>query len=215
MEWNMPAVKGSRRYDSTRRARQAAETRDAVIAAARRRFLSAGYAGTTIAAVARDADVSVETVYKTFGGKAGLVRAIWERALAGRGPVPAPVRSDAMSAAEPDAVTMLREWGRLTAEVGAEVAPVLLLIRAAAATDPAMTELLTEADDQRLKRMRHNAQRLLATGGVRPGLSLAQATDILWTFSSTEMYELLVVRRGWSAPRYGRLIGESLVAALT
>ena len=74
-----------RNYDSSRRRRQAQHTYDALLAAGRQRFLADGYAATTIAAVAAEVGVSVETVYKKFGSKSGLVAAIWERGLAGRG----------------------------------------------------------------------------------------------------------------------------------
>ncbi|HEX3337142.1 MAG TPA: TetR family transcriptional regulator [Jatrophihabitans sp.] len=204
----------TRRYDSTRRKQQAELTRNAVLAAARRRFLADGYAATTVAAVAGDAGVSIETVYKSFGGKPGLVRAIWERALSGRGDVPAPVRSDAMSATETDAEQMLRNWARLNAEVTFEVVPILLLVRAASDSDEAMAALLAESEQQRLIRMRHNARRLLKTGGVRRGLGLAQVTDILWMFSASELYEVLVLRRNWTRARYAAFIADAMAAAL-
>ena len=177
----MTSVKSRRRYDSTGRQQQARRTHDAVLDTARRRFLDDGYAATTVAAIAGDADVSVETVYKTFGGKSGLVRAIYERGLAGRGPVPAPNRSDAMQDRERDPREIIRNWGTLTTEVAPRVAPVLLLIRSAAATDPEMADLLAESDTQRLRRMRHNARTLADRGHLRPGVTLAAATDVLWT----------------------------------
>jgi len=213
MEWNMAEV-NTRQYDSTGRRERAKRTRDAVLDAAERRFLGAGYSATTIAAVARDADVSVETIYKGFGGKAGLVRAIWERGLAGRGPVPAYERSDAMRAAEQEPAVILRKWGVLTTEVAPTVAPILLLVRAAAATDPEMAALLAETDAQRLRRMRRNARELVRRRCLRAGVTLARATDVLWTYSSPELYELLVLRRQWSLPRYGRFVGDSLISAL-
>jgi hypothetical protein len=37
---------------------------------------------------------------------------------------------------------------------------------------------------------------------------------VLWTYSSPELYELLVIRRGWSVERYGRFIADSMIAAL-
>jgi hypothetical protein len=49
----------------------------AVLDAAQRLVLSDGFAPTTIAAIAERARVSVDTVYKAFGGKRGLVGAIW------------------------------------------------------------------------------------------------------------------------------------------
>ena len=207
-------VKAPRPYDSSRRREQAERTRDAILESARQRFLVDGYAGATVAAIARDAAVSVETIYKAYGGKPGLVRALWQRGLGGRGPIPAPVRSDEMSATQRDPAEIIRHWGRLSAEVAPEVAPILLLVRAAAATDPAMAELLEETDRQRWDRMRHNALRLAAAGGIRDGISLDDATDILWTVSSTEMYDLLVLRRKWPVDRYARFVSDTITSAL-
>lgn len=210
----MAEVKTRRHYDASRRREQAARTRDAILQIARDQFVEHGYGGTTVAGIATAAGISVETVYKAFGGKAGLVRALWQRGLAGHGTVPAPVRSDALSATETDPVAVLHGWGQLTTEVAPQVAPIMLLIRAAAATDPEMAALLAEADDQRRTRMRHNARRLQRRGWLRPGVTLAQATDILWTYSSTELYDLLVSKSGWPIKRYGKFVGDALVAAL-
>jgi AcrR family transcriptional regulator len=210
----MPEVKTTRRYDASRRREQATRTREAILDVARRQFLEHGYAATTVSRIAAEAGTSVETVYKAFGGKPGIVRALWERGLAGRGPVPAPVRSDALSASESDPVGVLRGWGQLTTEVAPEGAPVMLLIRAAATADPDMAALLAEAEAQRRTRMRHNARRLQRRGWLRPGITLAQATDILWTYSSTEIYELLVIKSGWPIERYGAFVGDAMIAAL-
>ncbi|GAA1970036.1 TetR/AcrR family transcriptional regulator [Nocardioides panacihumi] len=201
-----------RSYDSSRRQEQARRNRDAVLNAAERRFLADGYGVTTITAIASEAGVSAETVYKRFGGKAGLVTAIWERGLAGRGPVPAPQRSDEMQAREEDPRQIIRNWGQLTAEVAPRVAPILLLVRAAAATDPEMARLLADADRQRLRRMRHNAEAL--TDHLRTGMSPGEAAEIMWTYSSPDLYDLLVVRRRWTLPRYSRFISEAMINAL-
>jgi AcrR family transcriptional regulator len=214
MERNIVEVKAKRRYDASRRRAQAAETRSAVLDVARRQFLEQGYATTTMAAVADEAGTSVETVYKAFGSKSGLVRALWERGLTGRDAVPAPQRSDVLSSTETDPERVLRGWGAFTTELAPEGAPIMLLVRGAAATDPDMAALLAEAEDQRRTRMRHNARRLQRRGWLRPGISLATATDVLWTYSSAELYDLLVVKSGWSTKRYGEFIGDALVAAL-
>src|SRR5579864_8222748 len=131
MDWNMTPIKPRRRYDSARRAEQARQTRNAIIETARRLFLRDGYAGTTIAAIAVEAQVSVETIYKAFGGKPGLVRAICDAALAGAGPVPAETRSDQLQAHEPDPRKIVRGWGELTVEVAPRIAPIILLVRSA------------------------------------------------------------------------------------
>ncbi len=210
----MAEVKSRRRYDASGRRAQAARTRDTILDTARRQFLEDGYAATTVASIAAESGTSVETVYKAFGGKSGVVRALWERGLGGRGPVPAPKRSDLLSSTETDPQRVLRGWGQFTTEVAPEVAPVLLLVRGAAATDADMATLHAEVEAQRRARMRHNARRLRQRGWLRPGISLAQATDILWTYSSAELYELLVLKSGWPLKRYGRFVGEALIAAL-
>jgi len=99
-------------------------------------------------------------------------------------------------------------------EVAPRVAPVLLLVRDAAASDPELAKLQQEMDAARLTRMAHNARTLRDAGHLRKGVTLEAATDVLWTYSSPELYELLIIRRGWSIERYGRFVAEAMIAAL-
>jgi AcrR family transcriptional regulator len=199
-----------RRYDSGGRRRQAEVTRAAVLDAAQRLFLANGYSATAIADVAAAAGVSVETVYKRFRGKAGLVRAIRERALAGTGTVHAEQRSDALRGQDP--LTIVRGWGLLAAEVAPLVAPILLLVRDGAAQDADLARLRDELDDDRLRRMTENARAL--RDHLRPGVSVEDAADVLWAYTAPELFELLVLRRGWSAERFGAFVSDALAAAL-
>ncbi|MDX6260882.1 MAG: hypothetical protein QOH84_2570 [Kribbellaceae bacterium] len=210
----MSHVKSKRRYASTGRQAQARRTREEILDVAERQFLDIGYAATTIAAVAADAGVSVETIYKAFGGKSGLVRAIYDRGLTGRESVPAYERSDDMRLQETDPAIIMRQWGLLTAEVASVVTPIRLLIRSAAATDPKMSALLEDSDAERLTRMRHHAQFLAERGHLRDGVTIAEATDILWTCSSVEIYELLVLKRGWSPRRFAQFIADFMISSL-
>jgi AcrR family transcriptional regulator len=207
-------VKRARKYDSTRRQDAAKRRRTAIVEAARQRFVRDGFAATTIDRIAGDAGVSVETVYKMFGSKVALVRAVRDQALAGEGPVHAERRSNRMQVSESDPRTIIRRWGELTMEVAPKVAPVLLLVRDAAASDPELAQLQTEMDAARRTRMAHNARTLLEAGHLREGVTLTAATDVLWTYSSPELYELLVIRRRWSVDRYARFIADAMIAAL-
>jgi AcrR family transcriptional regulator len=206
--------KSKRVYDSRGRQMQARRNREAILDTARSRFLSDGYATTTIASIASDAGMSVDAVNKAFGGKAGLVRAIYERSLAGQGEVPAPSRSDALRGTVRDPRALVHEWGVLGSEVAPLVAPIHLLVRDAAVADPEMADLLRDSDAQRRGRMRQNAETLADNHHLRAGMTLEQATDVLWTYSSPELYELLVVRCDWDANRYGQFVGDSLASAL-
>ncbi len=210
----MGQVKSKRRYDSSGRRAQARRNRDAVLDAAQRKFLAAGYAATTIAEIAREAGVSVEMVYKAFGGKSGLVRAIYERGLRGRGSTPAYERSDEMREQETDAKTIMRRWGALAAEVGSVVTPIRLIMRSAAASDPEIAALLNESDDERLERMRHHARFLADRGCLRDGVDMGQATDIMWVCTSLEIYDLLVLQRGWPPARFAHFVANVMITAL-
>jgi hypothetical protein len=90
----------------------------------------------------------------------------------------------------------------------------VLLVRSAAGADPELRGVLREIDAARLRRMTHNARRLRKAGHLRRGLSVSMAADIMWTYSSPELYELLVTRRGMTLRRYAHFVTEAMVAAL-
>ena len=209
-----PPVNTRRRYDSSGRRERARQTRDQITGIAKEMFLADGYAGTTVAAIAAAAHVSVETIYKGFGGKPGLVRAIIEQGLAGEGPIPAEQRSDHIRDTEPDPRRILTAWGGFTAELAPRVAPIILLARDAAVGDPEVAAVLDQISDARLDRMTVNARGLASAGHLRPGITADQAADIMWTYSSPELYELLVLRRRWTAERYGQFIAQALINTL-
>jgi AcrR family transcriptional regulator len=213
MEQKQPSVNTRRRYDSSGRRERARQTRDQIIDSARELFLADGYAATTVTAIAAAAHVSVETIYKGFGGKPGLVRAIVDKALAGEGPIPAEQRSDHIRDTEPDPRKILTAWGAFVAELAPRGAPILALARDAA-SDPEVAVLLAEISAARHVRMTRNARGLAEAGHLRPGITVSQAADILWAYSSPELYDLLAQQRGWPAEQYGRFVGQALIAAL-
>ncbi len=210
----MVRVKTTRSYDSSGRREKAARARQAILGAAERQFLEDGYGTTTVASIAEESGVSVETIYKSFGGKPGLVREIYERGLEGRGAERAYDRSDAMRELEEDPRTIMREWGKLTAEVASVVTPIRLLMRHVAVTDDEIAVIVDSAEQERLERMRHHARFLKQREYLRAGVSVGEATDVLWICSSLEIYELLVMRRGWTMSRFARYLGDFMIRAL-
>jgi AcrR family transcriptional regulator len=200
------ARQSKRTYDATSRQEQAARTRARILDVSRRLLLRDGYAATTIARIAKDAGVSAESIYKTFGGKPGLVRAIQQAALAGSGPVHAEHRSDAMQREARSPQAIVRGWATLSTEVAPRVAPILLLVGEAAAHDAEMAQLQAELDTARLARMAHNARSL--------PVPQAYARDVLWFLTAPEVYDLLIQRRGWSLDDYGRFLGDCMTGTL-
>jgi AcrR family transcriptional regulator len=205
-----------RAYDSSRRQEQARRSRARVLAAARRRFLDEGYAATALPAVAADAGVSVESVYKAFRNKAGVLKAIFDVAVAGDDePVAIMDRSwVAAIRAEPDIATQLHMYSDHLVAAMPRTAPVLLLARDTAGLDADVAAVWRQLQDERLAGMTAFATELTASGQTRAGLSTADVRDVLWTFNSVSIYELLVLERGWRTERYGRFVADALVAAV-
>lgn len=203
-----------RSYDTRARRARAAQSRARILEVARQRFLSAGYARTTTADIAAEAGVSLDSVYKTFGSKPRLVKAVFDAAVAGAAPVEAAERAARVSREERDPRKRLRTFGVFVTEIMPRAAPVMLLVRAAADSDPELCEVWEQMNAERLESMTRHAQRLGDDGHLRAGLSVAQARDVLWAYCSPELYELLVLRRGWTDQQLGAWIGEAYIAAL-
>src|ERR1700735_324300 len=72
-----------RRYSSSLRSEQTALGRRRVLDAAGTLFSEHGYLGTTIAQIAAAAGVSTQSVYNMAGGKAELLKAVYDVAVAG------------------------------------------------------------------------------------------------------------------------------------
>lgn len=207
--------RSQRTYDASRRRQAAEASRRTILARARGLFLLQGFGATTIAEIAASSGVSAESIYKNFGGKAGLVRALHEQSLLGKGGPPAEQRSDLAQEATDDPRALMEQFGRFTAEVSPLAAPISLLIRDAAATgDADMASLMKDVDDARHRRMLHNARQLVARGLLRPGMSPEEAADIMFACTTPELFESLVLKRGWSAGQYGRFIASTLTANL-
>src|SRR5215472_1060406 len=96
-----------------------------------------------------------------------------------------------------------------------EPVPMLqLVIRDAAASDPEARAVWAELQAERLKGMTVFARALHDDGHLRPGVSADEARDVLWTCNSAELFQLLVLERGWPPERYGRWVAEVLISSL-
>ena len=212
----MAARVNRRPYDSTGRQARARENRTVILATARELFLEHGYSSATMAAIAAEAGVSVETIYKVFGNKPGLLRALFDVAVGDDDQVIPNLDREVLDQlwAEPDPEKKLRLYGEILGRGAARVQPVQLLARQAAASDPAAAEVYETIRNERLAGMTGFAGFLNDSGRLRDDVTVEEARDVLWTYNSAELWELLVVKRGWQPERYGRWIGDALVAAL-
>lgn len=185
------------------------ETREKILENATRLMLRDGYAATSMQKIAKHAGVELEVVARMFGSKYQLVKAIRDRALFESGRVSVEQRSDELLAREADPRELFRKWAVLAKEASPRVSPILLLVRDNAATDRDMADLHRVMDEERLQRMTENAARL-----EKYGIDAARSRDVMWLASSPELYELLVVKRGWTIEAYGTFVEQLLMGTL-
>jgi AcrR family transcriptional regulator len=211
-------VKPRRRYDATRRQAQAAQTRQDILAAAHQLFLERGYAGATLAAIAKAAGVVVETIYRAYGSKAELFKAVVRAAVAG-GAARAQVSPDQRPAiqaviAEPDPHRQLELYAATQPGIHARAGPLLRVLVGAAAADPELAAAWDQLENERLAGMGRFAQLLADRGVLQAGLSVQEARDLLWTLNALAVHDLLVLRRGWSPERYRDWLASALAREL-
>ena len=209
-------VKVKRAYDVTRRREAARRSRRAVLDVAQQLFLERGFAATTMVDVAHAAGVSTKNIYKVFGNKVGLAKAVFDLAIAGDdAPAPMVERSPLMKVREePNPRRKLALYGEHLAAASPRHVPFQLVILDAAANDPEAAKVWEQLQAERLRGMAMFANGLAADGHLREDIAAVEARDVLWTYNSAELYRLLVIERGWSAKRYGRWIADALAAAL-
>jgi AcrR family transcriptional regulator len=203
-----------RRYDSPRRRAQAARTRRDIIDAARRLFEENGYAGTTLAAIASEAGVVVETIYRGFDGKAGLLEEVIRAAVAGgadRAQVPVRERLAIRAVMEePDARRKIALHSATQPGIHARSGPLLRALREAAAADQNLQQVHERLEQQRLNGMHQYAQDLIATGQTRKDLNQDDIRDILWTLTSIDVHDRLVIQRRWSQEDYVEWLTDTI-----
>src|SRR3954447_16861376 len=196
----------ARAYDSPRRREQAAATRVLILEAAQRLFEQRGYAATSVGAVATEAGVAPRTVYLAFETKAGLLRAVWHRALRGeRDDVPVPDQPWYRAVlAEPDPEHQLRLGAQSAAAVKRRAGRIFEVIRGGAAVDADVAGLWERIQHEFHANQGVVVESIAAKGALRDGLDAATATDLLWTLNHPNVWHLLVQERGWSPERYER-----------
>jgi AcrR family transcriptional regulator len=205
-----------RPYDVTSRQEQARARRQRVVLAARDLFERDGYRRTTVAGVAAAAEVSPEMVYKTFGSKAALAKAVFDIALAGDDE-PVPIRErPAMAAirAEPDVRRQIALFVEGLVQRLGRSARIQVMVRDGRHVDESLQPVWDQLVQEGLTGMRMLGRRLLDTGQLRAGLDLDEVTDLLWNYLAIDHYERLVLTRGWSTARYQEWLTRAITTAL-
>lgn len=187
-----------RRYESPARREQAGATRQRLAVSARHLFAEQGYAATTIAAIAREAGVAVQTFYATYGSKRAVLLALLDELEANAG--------------LPDLLVALRATAdprqqlRLTVEFSVRLfergSDVVEILRGAGTTESDLAAIWHEGEGRRRTSQAPLVRAWTEASALRPGLTEAEGADILWTLTGPDAYRLFVTECGWAAPHY-------------
>jgi AcrR family transcriptional regulator len=198
-------------YDNAARKAKSLETRQRILSAARALMLERGYRASTISEIARRAGVHVDTVYELIGRKPVLLRELIEHAISGTDRAVIAEDRDYVQAmlAEPDPARKLAIYAHAMRKIQGRMAPLFLALRDAASTEPEAREVWQEISSRRAANMRKLARDLRDVGGLRPGLSVEEAADVIWATNSSELYVLLTAERKWTADHYENWLADT------
>lgn len=195
------------------RREQAAATRERMIRAAIDVFTEQGYVGTRMVDIAERAGVAVQTVYFSFHTKSELLQACFEYAVLG-----------------PDRLAPPQQpfWAEMEgarsgrAALAAFVRGNTAILTRAAAIDEVAKAASHEreaaevvASSERLRRDGYGevVTMLAERFGLRAGLGIDEATDLLLLFGSSSTY-LTLQRYGWSDQRFCEWLTDTLARHL-
>jgi AcrR family transcriptional regulator len=206
----MSAEPGRRRYDSLRRTAQAQDTRAEIARAARRLFVSHGWATTTMRDVASEAGVSVPTVYAAYQNKTGLALALADAADLS---ADVPQMIAELEAAAADPARQLAAMATFDRRLFERAGDVIMLMREAARTEPQLAAAYDGAR-RRADGTRHQVFSSWPAGTLRPGMDIRSATDVYAALCNIDVYTTLTTERGWSPDRIEQWWTEALAREL-
>jgi AcrR family transcriptional regulator len=198
-----------------RRVLAAEETRKTIVEAASRLFLDHGYVATTLAEIAREAGVAIQTIYNSIGSKRDVLARVLDYAAAGEH---APTRPGtyALEQAEhePDPRKRLDEFVEFWRMARARTAPFYDILRQAVAVDPDAARFERTRAADRLSSYRAAATLHSERGELHPGMSIDDAAAIYFATGHPDVYRSLVVEGDWTPERWTRWVRSTLEAAL-
>jgi hypothetical protein len=115
---------------------------------------------------------------------------------------------------EPDPERQLRLTARNSRRVKLRIGPVIEAIRSAAPLDPDIAALWERIQTEFHDNQRTIVEKLHEKNALRPGLDVDRAADILWLINNPDVWQLLVVRRGWTPEQYEQWCGDILCSQL-
>jgi AcrR family transcriptional regulator len=186
-----------------------------MIEAAYRLFAERGYASTTMADIAAEAGVAVQTTYFTFHTKFAVFREAFDFAVVGSDVIVEPTSQPWFDAVRdaPDLRSALHAFVVGFTQIARRVSPIAEAVWGMGNDSEAV------AFYRDRERLRHDGYagtlEILATKrDLRPGLDRKAAVDIFFALLSPEFYKAVVTGRGWSEEAWEAWITQTLEEAL-
>ncbi|MHB8132619.1 MAG: TetR/AcrR family transcriptional regulator [Anaerolineaceae bacterium] len=199
-----PKTYTKRKYDSSRRKLMALETRKQISESARGLFFERGYVGTTIESIAQASGVSTETVYAIFQNKRNILSHILDIAVGGDElPIKLVDRPGPQAVFhETDPAQQIKMFSRDISKILVRAAPVFEILRSTAKSDDEIAGLLKNRLKGRMENMKVFVQHIDKNHGLREGLSVQSAAELVWTITSPDVFLLLTRDQDYSLEKY-------------
>lgn len=165
--------------------------------------------------IAAEAGVAVQTLYSTFGSKAGVLRGLIDLVDEEAGVIPL---FEAMMRAE-DPRDALPLFARIRRQIREQCGDIIEMMRAGARVDAEIATAWDEGMRRRHAGLMRLVDRLASAGALRPDVDQQQAADILAALVTDDVCDVLVTQRGWTYDAYeawlSRAMAEQVLAPRT
>ena len=205
-----PKRSAKRAYTSDLREAGAQQTRERVLAAARRLYSARSIEKVTIENVAKAAKVSPSTIYATFVSRDGILHALMEQTLFG----PHYAAATARLADETDPVQLIARTAAVARAIYDGESRDLGRVREIAAGSSKLRAVERDFENRRYALQEDRVTRLFESGKARAGLDRDRARRILWMYTSRDVYRMLVTEGGWTSAAYESWLANTLQEAL-
>jgi len=197
--------------------RRNTETEAKISAAATTLFCDQGYVDTTMAAIAANAGVAVQTLYLRHGSKAAVLSAALDVAIAGDAdPVELVDRPDdfyVRAMEEPDARRAIAIWAHGARRICDRSHRLYEVIRSASA-DPDVAAVLEKNRNDRAAGHRALGDALATKAGYDSSVPPQRAADLLYALGTEDAYLLFVLDRGWDVDEWERWVVDTVSAQI-
>lgn len=180
---------------STRRQRQAEQTRREILEAARDLFARQGYNRTTVAEIAAAAGVSVQTIYDSVGSKGALVRSLNDLIRDASGVPPIAEVVDDPAATVDD---LLAVPARAVAAILRTNGDIIRATFGAAGAEPELAVIRDEGTRRHRAAARRVVERLAERQVIDEGIERARLADGIAVITQPDTWLLLIDRYGWT-----------------